>query len=259
VTNAQATKPGFTETIRRLSGAQKPPAKGSPAYSRFVNRKIGRVLAAAAFQLRLTPNQVTFISAALSALAIAMIALIRPTPAMAVTTALLLLLGYAFDSADGQLARLRGGGSPAGEWLDHFVDSVKTPALHLGVLIGWYRYYGVDTHTLLIPIAFTLVASVFFFVVILMDQLRRAHPSQAPAPANGGWKAVLRSLMVAPTDYGLLCMIFVIYAWHNGFIVIYSLMLAGTALFMMAALPKWYREATTFRPVPPSVGVKESG
>lgn len=244
--------------MRRLAGAQKPPAKGSPAYSRFVNRKIGRVLAAAAFQLRLTPNQVTFISAAFSALAIALIALIRPTPAMAVTTALLLLLGYAFDSADGQLARLRGGGSPAGEWLDHVVDSVKTPALHLGVLIGWYRYYGVDAHTLLIPIAFTLVASVFFFVVILMDQLRRAHPSQAPAPSNGDWKAVLRSLIVAPTDYGLLCMIFVIYAWHNGFIVIYSLMLAGTALFMMAALPKWYREATTFRPVPPSVGAKES-
>jgi phosphatidylglycerophosphate synthase len=258
MTSAQATKPGFTETVRQLAGAQKPPAKGSPAYSRFVNRKIGRVLAAAAFQLRLTPNQVTFISAALSALAIAMIALIRPTPAMAVTTTLLLLLGYAFDSADGQLARLRGGGSPAGEWLDHMVDSVKTSALHLAVLIGWYRYYGVDPRMLLIPIAFTLVAAVFFFVVILMDQLRRAHPSQAPAPSNGSWKAVLRSLIVAPTDYGLLCMIFVIYSWHNGFIVIYSLMLAGTALFMVAALPKWYREATTFRPVPASVGVKES-
>ena len=36
----------FGGTIRRLAGAQKPPAKGSPAYSRFVNRKIGRVLAA---------------------------------------------------------------------------------------------------------------------------------------------------------------------------------------------------------------------
>jgi phosphatidylglycerophosphate synthase len=250
VVDAETAKPGFGETVRRLAGAQKPPAKGSPAYSRFVNRKIGRVLAAASFQLGLTPNQVTFISAAFSALAIAMIALVRPTPAVAITIALALLLGYAFDSADGQLARLRGGGSPAGEWLDHVVDSVKTSALHLAVLIGWHQYYGVDEHTLLIPIGFTLVAAVFFFVQILTDQLRRAHPSQAPAPADASWKAVFRSLIVAPTDYGLLCLIFVIYAWHDGFIVVYSLMLAGTALFMVAALPKWYREAAAFRPVP---------
>jgi phosphatidylglycerophosphate synthase len=245
----QSAKPGFTETVRRLAGAQKPPAKGSPAYSRFVNRRIGRVLAAGSYQLGLTPNQVTFISAVFSAIAIAMIALVRPTPAVAVTIALALLLGYAFDSADGQLARLRGGGSPAGEWLDHVVDSVKTSALHLAVLIGWYRHYDVDVKVLLIPIGFTLVAAVFFFVQILTDQLRRAHPSQAPAPADGSWKAVLRSLIVAPTDYGLLCIIFVLYAWVDGFIVIYSLMLAGTALFMVAALPKWYREAATFRPV----------
>jgi phosphatidylglycerophosphate synthase len=242
-------KPGFTDTVRRLAGAQKPPAKGSPAYSRFVNRKIGRVLAAASFHLGLTPNQVTFISAGFSTVAIAMIALVRPTPVAAITIALALLLGYAFDSADGQLARLRGGGSPAGEWLDHVVDAVKTSALHLAVLIGWYRYYDVSERTLLIPIGFTLVAAVFFFVQILTDQLRRAHPSQAPAPADASWTAVLRSLIVAPTDYGLLCMIFVLFAWQDGFIVIYSLMLIGTALFMVAALPKWYREAAAFRPV----------
>ncbi|MFP3386663.1 CDP-alcohol phosphatidyltransferase family protein, partial [Tritonibacter sp. SIMBA_163] len=84
-------------------------------------------------------------------------------------------VGYAFDSADGQLARLRGGGTPAGEWLDHVVDSIKTTALHLAVLIGWYRHYDVtDVRLLLIPIGFTLVASVFFFVQIVTDQLRRA-------------------------------------------------------------------------------------
>jgi phosphatidylglycerophosphate synthase len=257
VVTAQTTKPGFTETVRRLAGAQKPPAKGSPAYSRFVNRKIGRILAAGSFQLGLTPNQVTFISAGFSAVAIAMIALVRPTPVVAVSIALALLLGYAFDSADGQLARLRGGGSPAGEWLDHVVDSVKTSALHLAVLIGWYQHYQVEVRTLLIPIGFTLVAAVFFFVQILTDQLRRAHPSQAPAPADSSWKAVLRSLIVAPTDYGLLCMIFLVYAWHLGFIVLYSLMLAGTALFMVAALPKWYREAAAFRPMSVTAGTQE--
>jgi phosphatidylglycerophosphate synthase len=239
-------KPGFTETVKRLAGAQKPPAKGSPAYSRFVNRRIGRVLAAAAYQVGLTPNQVTFISAGWSAAAIAVIALVPPSPIIALLIAFALLLGYAFDSADGQLARLRGGGSPAGEWLDHVVDSVKTSALHLAVLIAWYRSSDHSERSLLIPVAFTLVAAVFFFVQILTDQLRRAHPSQAPAPADPGLRGTLRSLAVWPTDYGVLCLIFLLWAWKDGFLAIYSIMLLGTIGFMALALPKWYREAAAF-------------
>jgi phosphatidylglycerophosphate synthase len=219
-----------------------------------VNRRIGRVLAAGAYLLGLTPNQVTFISAAWSALALVVIAVVSPSPVVALVIAFALLLGYAFDSADGQLARLRGGGSPAGEWLDHVVDSIKTSALHLAVLIGWYRAYDVDVKVLLIPIAFTLVAAVFFFVQILTDQLRRAHPSQAPAPAEPGLKGTLRSLAVWPTDYGVLCLIFLLYAWQTGFIVIYTVMLVGTVGFMLLALPKWYREAAAIRPVPKTSG-----
>jgi phosphatidylglycerophosphate synthase len=190
---------------------------------------------------------VTFISAAFSAAGIAVIALVRPSVAAAVLIPVLLLVGYAFDSADGQLARLRGGGSPAGEWLDHVVDSIKVSALHLAVLIGWYRFYDVKAAMLLIPIGFALVQAVFFFVQILTDQLRRAHPSQAPAPADGSLTAVARSLLVWPTDYGVLCLIFATLAWQSGFIVLYGLMLAGTALFLLAALPKWYREVARFR------------
>ncbi len=239
--------PGFSATLRRLAYAQKPPAKGSPAYSRFVNRRIGRLLAAGAYQAGLTPNQVTFISAAFSAGGIAAIACTRAGVPTAVAVALLLLVGYAFDSADGQLARLRGGGSPAGEWLDHVVDSIKVSALHLAVLIGWYRFYDVSAAVLLIPIGFTLVQAVFFFVQILTDQLRRAHPLQAPAPADASRAAVIRSLLVWPTDYGVLCLIFLTFAWQAGFVALYSLMLAGTTLFMLAALPKWYREVARFR------------
>jgi sugar phosphate permease len=130
------------------------------------------------------------------------------------------------------------------------VDSVKTSALHLAVLLGWYQFYRVDEHTLLIPIGFTLVAAVFFFVQILTDQLRRAHPSQAPAPAGSGLADVVRSLIVAPTDYGLLCLVFVTFGWATTFAALYGLMFAGTTLFVLAALPKWYREAARFRKEP---------
>jgi hypothetical protein len=243
---ATSARPGFLVTLRRLGAAQKPPASGSPAYSRFINRKIGRVLAAGAHQLGMTPNQVTAVSAGFSAAALVIIAVVRPSLTSGIAVALLLLIGYAFDSADGQLARLRGGGSPAGEWLDHVVDSAKTSALHLAVLIAWFRFYDLDPRLLLIPVAFTLVGAVFFFVQILTDFLRRAHPAQAPPPAGSGASAILRSVAVIPTDYGLLCAIFVLLGWQSGFVPAYSLILAGTVLFLIAALPRWFREVSRF-------------
>lgn len=253
---ARPDRESFRSTLSRLGGAQKPAATGSPAYSRFVNRKFGRVLAAAAFQVGLTPNQVTFISAAFSAAAIVGLALAPPSVPAAILIALGLLLGYAFDSADGQLARLRGGGSPAGEWLDHVVDSVKTTVVHLAVLIGWFRFTDfADAHPalLLLPVAFTTVNVVFFFTIILTEQLRRAHPDRAPKPADTSRAAVIRSIVLSPTDYGVLCWVFLLWAWPVAFAVGYGLMLAGTFLFLLAALPKWYREMVALRdpaPVP---------
>ena len=236
------------DTVRRLAAAQKPAARGAPAYSRFVNRRIGRLLAAAAHHARLTPNQVTGISAAFTLASVAVIAVAEPTPLTGVLVTLGLLVGYAFDSADGQLARLRGGGSPAGEWLDHVVDSIKVTALHLAVLLCWWQYYRADPVTLLIPLAFALVASVFFFVQILTDQLRRAHPAQAPAPAGAGLGAVARSLLVVPTDYGLLCAVFALLAWPALFVPVYAALGACTALLLIAALPKWFREMSALTP-----------
>ncbi len=230
------------DTIRRLASAQKPAAKGAPAYSRFVNRRIGRVLAAAGYHAGLTPNQVTGISALLTTVSIISIATVTPTPLSGVLIAVGLLLGYAFDSADGQLARLRGGGSPSGEWLDHVVDAVKECALHLAVLVCWFRFYDVTPTMLLIPICFTLAAAVLFFAQILTEQLRRAHPKQAPGPAGSGLVAIARSVLVIPTDYGLYCLVFVLLAWPSLFVPAYTVLAFGTTALVLAALPKWFRE-----------------
>lgn len=234
------------ETVRatwqRLRAAQKPPAKGSPAYSRFVNRRMGRLLAAVAYRLSMTPNQVSLVSAAFTATGIVLVATVRPTVASAVAVTAALVIGYALDAADGQLARLRGGGTPAGEWLDHVLDAIKTSALHLAVLIAWYRFYELRGATLLVPMAFTVVAAVLFFATWITDQMRRQYPDAAPAPADGSRTAVLRSLLVVPTDYGVLVLTFVTLAWQPVFVALYGLILAGAGLFLLAALPKWFRE-----------------
>ena len=124
MTITDASVPTFTSSLEELRSAQKG-RKGAPPYSLFVNRPLGRVFAAAANVLGLRPNQVTMISACFTFAAIALLAIGPATWWVGVLVAVGLVLGYALDSADGQLARLQGGGSLTGEWLDHMIDSVK--------------------------------------------------------------------------------------------------------------------------------------
>jgi phosphatidylglycerophosphate synthase len=251
---------GFRDALARLGSAQKS-AKGAPAYSRFVNRKLGRVLAAVSYVIGLTPNLVTAISAAFTFTGIALIALVDPAPWLGVAVCLALVAGYAFDAADGQLARLRGGGSKSGEYLDHMVDSAKISALHLAVLISWFRFGELDRNAyLLIPVGFTLVAAVMFFGMILKDLLARAHRAATGAPAPpAAAPSTVRSLLVIPTDYGLLCVAFLFIGFPDAFLPLYGLIFLGNLLFLLAASVKWFREvgALDAAPAAPAASARE--
>jgi phosphatidylglycerophosphate synthase len=230
----------YQTVVARLALAQKS-NRGAPGYSRWINRRLGRYIAAWAYLRGLTPNQVTAISACMTFGAIAALGLIRPSLPLAVTVVILLLAGYAFDSADGQLARLRGGGTPGGEFLDHVVDSVKASAVHLAILVGWFRYYDLGhAGYLLIPMCFTLVSAVFFFSVILSEQLRRGRAGEGAkehAP-------VLRSVLVLPWDYGVLCLTLLFWPVHAAFGVLYSGLLVANVVLLAVALRSWFGELT---------------
>jgi phosphatidylglycerophosphate synthase len=239
---AAASTEGLGATLHRLGAAQKG-ARGAPAYGRFVNRKLGRLFAALAFHAGLTPNAVTAISAVFTATGIALLALVSPSWGMGVAVSACLALGYAFDAADGQLARLRGGGSPAGEWLDHMVDAGKIATLHLAVLVGWYRFETVERGALLLlPLAFTVVAVVHFFATLLNEALRAQHGAQTRAGGAGERTSVVRSLLVVPTDYGLLCWVFVLLGAPAVFVGIYAFLLAASAAYVAMACVKWFGE-----------------
>lgn len=237
----------YGDAMVRLHAAQKS-SKGAPAYSRFVNRKAGRVLAAVAYRLGATPNQVTAVSAAFSFGAIAVLALVAPSWWSGLLVAVGLALGYALDAADGQLARLRGGGSSSGEWLDHFIDATKISTLHLAVLVAAYRFFDLSTPAwLLVPIGFAIVAAVMFFAMTLNDQLRRQHgvsAATAPQPTT----STLRSLLVVPTDYGLLGWTFVLLAAPAVFFAVYTLLFACNAGFLSLAAVKWFRDMQALDP-----------
>ncbi|GAA2107800.1 CDP-alcohol phosphatidyltransferase family protein [Microlunatus panaciterrae] len=238
---AEAT--GFVAALDQLRSAQKG-SKGAPPYSLYVNRPLGRYLAAAAYQLGMTPNQVTAVSALFTFSAIAELAIFKPTLWTGLLVCLGLVLGYALDSADGQLARLRGGGSTVGEWLDHIIDSAKVSVLHLAVLITAFRHFDLPGEAwLLVPIGFTLVSAVHFFGMILSEQLARVHRAKLglPAPAKVA-TTPLRSLLKLPTDYGVLCALFLLLAVPTLFLWVYTALAVASAGYLLLVLVKWYRD-----------------
>jgi phosphatidylglycerophosphate synthase len=214
---------------------------------------MGRALAAVAYRLGLVPNQVTAVSALFTYLGIAVLALVAPGTGMALLVAVALLLGYALDSADGQLARLTGLGRPSGEWLDHVIDMGKVCLLHGAVAISWVRWgvpgFEAGAWAVGIPVIFLAVSVVAFFGWLLSDLLVRlgqarrqtgdasippSMPKAQPAPA-------LRSLLRVPSDYGLLALTF---AWFAAplFAATYTLLLVANFVILMAALPVWFRQ-----------------
>lgn len=238
---------GYRDAVRRLGGAQKAVATGSPAYSVLVNRPLGRLLAAAAHRWGMAPDTVTAVSAVFTFTGIGILATGDPSWRTGLVVWLLLAFGYALDSADGQVARLRGGGTLAGEWLDHVVDSLKIVTLHLAVVVLAFRSFGdvVPQGWLLVPLAFAAVATMSFFAQTLNDQLRRVHSLgtgvevRRPAPSR------LRQLLVLPTDYGLLCLAFVLLGAVPVFVVVYTCLAVACAGHLALALVKWFREMRT--------------
>ncbi|GEK78818.1 CDP-alcohol phosphatidyltransferase family protein [Agrococcus baldri] len=235
---------GISEAMTQLRTAQKS-SRGAPAYSRFVNRPLGRPLAATAAAFGMTPSQVTLVSGACTFSGIAAIALLPIGWWSSVIITALLVLGYALDSADGQLARLTGAFSHSGEWLDHLFDAAKAVTIHLAVLLAWLRYPDLDPRLLVVPAVFAAVASTFFFGVVAVDLLRRIHrlehPDRPIAEPAGRSTSVVYSLLVAPADYGLLCLLFLVLSVPWVFVPAYTGLALVNALLLLASAVRWHR------------------
>ncbi len=227
---------GFAVYYRYLAAAQKS-SVGVSHYSRWVNRPWGRVLASACRVVGLSPNQVTAISGLTSLAGLVLLVLVPPHPLVGVAVGFLLMLGFAFDSADGQLARLRGGGSPLGEWLDHIVDSAKTPLVHLAVAVAAWRFYDLDPLWLVVPLGFTVVGVVLYTGTLLTPFLLARKPSQEEPRRP----STLRSLLLLPADYGVLATSFLLTGVPAVFVPVYTLLGIATALITVALLVSWMR------------------
>ena len=194
----------FRQARATLDAAQKP-GNGVPAYTRWVNRRAARLIASLGAASHMTPNMVTAVSFLLSLGGMALMLGQPPSPLQGVGVATLLALGYIFDSADGQLARLTGRSSKAGEWLDHVVDAIRSPAIHLSVAIATALYQPKLWWLTLVALCYGLVTSAQFLSQILAEAFVRA----AGRPQTRGGN--LRSWILLPTDPGTLCWSFLLW------------------------------------------------
>lgn len=233
--------PSFTERVatarERLAKAQKPGA-GVPAYMRWVNRRAARPVAAFAHAARISPNTITWISLALSAAAFAMLILAPRTGWMSALIAGLLAAAFVFDSADGQTARLAGGGSPSGEWLDHVVDSLRTPALHVVVAMAAWMH-GLPAYLSVAALTLSLVVSTQFMSQILAEQLTR----RAGATVRRG--STVQSWILLPTDPGIWAWSFLVWWSDVLFTGLYLTLGACAVLHSVVSLRRRYLDLST--------------
>ncbi|WP_236795440.1 CDP-alcohol phosphatidyltransferase family protein [Amycolatopsis sp. GM8] len=222
----------YQDAVALLDRAQKPKAQ-VPAYLLLVNRRLGGRLAAAAYCRGRTPNQLTAAGAALSSGAIAVLASAPWHCAVGFAVATLLLAGYVCDSADGQLARLRGGGSPEGEWLDHVVDAIRTCALHSAVLIGMWRLDPrPPAFVLVVPLLYTTVSVAVAFGSMLGEKLLDRPLSPSPP-------SMLRSFALLPVDFGALAASFALLGTRGPFVTVYSGLCVLNLLFAARLLARF--------------------
>jgi hypothetical protein len=49
-------------------------------------------------------------------------------------------------------------------------------------------------------------------------------------------------LLVIPTDYGLFCLVFLVWGFRDVYAVVYGLLFLANAAFLALALRKWFRD-----------------
>lgn len=232
----------FSVSYASLTAAQKS-SKGVSYYSRLINRPVGRVLAAFCHSRGLSPNSVTVISAGVTLLGLVAFVLLPDVVGKGFIVAPILMLGFALDSADGQVARLAKLSSPAGEWADHVVDAGKMVAVHSAVVVYAYQNQEWNNAWIWIPLLFQLTATVQFAGMVIFELLRRVHianhgaqPETAAAPPSA-----IKSLGLLPADYGVLCLSFLLIGVPVLFGAAYTTLFVLNAAICVLLLRKWFK------------------
>jgi len=229
------TRLSYDEARRTLASAQKAGA-GVPAYLRWVNRPLGGRAAVIAATWGWSPNGVTALSAAFGAAGVGVLAGV-PEWWAGPLAALLLLIGYVLDSADGQLARIQGRGGPAGEWLDHVVDGIRAPLVHIAVAVHLLR---TDAAPWLVLVAglFSVLVSGWFLSQLLAEKLL----PKVPRSESDSRAGILDSFVKQPHDTSTTYIVLTVIGLPLVFAVAYTALFAWHVLMFAASLMRKHQQ-----------------
>ncbi len=196
---------------------------GGGLYTRHVNRFLARPFTLLFWTLGLSPNWVTLLSNLATYSGLLLLVLREPTVATCVSAYLLLALGYVLDSSDGQLARVTGKFSKAGEWLDHSLDALKhlVFAVTLGYLILRPMNSTGSSFAFLYGVAATNAIALpgLFFLSQFTGQLLRLQPRQGQQRLI---RRIVSEIVALLNDYGLRLAIVLLIPWYQLFVWAYG-------------------------------------
>lgn len=233
----------FSNRFNLLKNGQKR-SQGVPLYTLYLNRPVGRMIAAASPSW-VTPNILTYIGSLLTYLAIFFLMFFAENGnTVWLIIGVSLTVGFFFDSADGQLARLRNQGSLSGEWLDHVLDGGRIVFLHVATL--WFLVRNqVAEPTVIVAVCaiFAVAAAAVFFAGMLFDQLlpgNKSKNSEEGLDRGSRRRMLVRSTVMLPVDYGVLCLAYALVPWAGLFFIIYVILAAAKVTTTSMLLGKWF-------------------
>ena len=171
-------------------------------FTEWVARPPAAIVVYALAPTRITPNQVTFASAALAAVACAMFALL-PSWLGLVAAALAFELSFVLDCADGQLARHRKMASPLGHLLDFLMDELKAMLLFACVAIRlWQEAH--DERLLLVGLGglFCLASGIALTSFMRRPEYGAKPPTEDGQPAAVGGRRGPIGMAVSGIEWG---------------------------------------------------------
>lgn len=151
---------------------------------RHLNRRAAALLVKAVYRTRVTPNQLTWVSAVLGCISGALFA--QGEPASFVAAGVAAQLSSIIDGADGMLARARGQCSAYGSHLDLFLDRVVDFSVFAGIALGASRHFHAPR-----LLALGLLATGLYQLQIILFYLTKSFLKSEERGDTGEARAVL--------------------------------------------------------------------
>lgn len=202
---------------------------------RSINRILSRPITQFFLRTKLTPNQITLLSALAGILAFFGFSV--GTKATFILGAIFFEAFYVLDNCDGEVARARGQSTKFGSWLDIWVDYFVHVLAFVGIAIGVYRF-SLTPVIIIAGVAATLGVFLSFFVVVLQKKKNYglAIYGMPKAPRGKIKKIGLLDKLVDVLSVGDFSIILLIFAFLNKMELLLWFAAFGANLFCVILL-----------------------